>query len=282
MTSGCCDSLKENDMKSPSTRCLAGVAVLAGLAAYTAAAWAGDAADCLYLPPCWADRVVFYHTFDGRFDRPEINRIGAKALQTSGELASGFTGKGCRLPLGTAKNAAFEVSSPAISAHRPITLMCWFRLDRRMAETTWIGLLMLRGAGPYITHFVAGRGVWCGLREPTFISQIVAFPGISQFHNQWGGRAWFDEGVWHHVAMTVASASEVLVYRDGTLRDTIVVKGRTFKDHEVNTAAFGSQGHPMTIDECLVIDRALTADEIAQYVTSSRALREQNVPAVAR
>ena len=218
--------------------------------------------------------------FETRLDRPEINRIGATLRETSGELVSGFTGKGCRLPMGPAKNMALEISSPAISVHRPITLMCWFRLDRPMTETTWCGLLCLRGDGPYITHFVAGKGPWCGLREPTFISQVVAFPGISLFHNPWGGRAWFDAGVWHHVAMTVANASEIRIYRDGTLRDTIIPKGRTFKDHEVTTAVFGSQGHPMTIDEVLVLDRALTAEEIAHYVTSSQGLKERAFPVV--
>jgi hypothetical protein len=262
--------------------------MLAGLMAISvSAACAGDAVtksldavDCLYLPPSWADRVCFYHAFETRLDRPEINRIGATVLAASGELASGFVGKGCRLPMGSGKNAAFEISSPAISVHRPLTLMCWFQLDEPMTETTGFGLLALHGNGRYITHFVAGKGVWCGLREPTFISQVVAFPGIAQYSNSWGGRAWFDAGVWHHVAMTVANAGEIRIYRDGTHCETIVLKGRAFKDHEVTTAMFGSQGHPMTVDEVLVIDRALTAEEIARYVASSRSLRDRAFPVV--
>ena len=234
------------------------------MAFYAAAARGDDAppkslpaGDCFYLPPSWADRVGFYHSFESGVERPEINRIDAKMFAAGGESAPGFAGKGCRLPLGQAKNAALEISSPALSAHRPITLMCWFRLDRPMTETTGFALLTLRGSGPYIAHFVAGKGPWCRLKEPTYISQVIAFPGITQYNNAWGGRAWFDAGVWHHVAMTVANSSEIRIYRDGALCETIIVKGRMFKDQETTTAAFGSSGHPMTIDEVLVLDRRL-------------------------
>jgi hypothetical protein len=234
--------------------------------------------DCLYLPPSWADRVGFYHTFESQLDRPEINRVGAKLTQPAGELGPGFAGRGCRLPLGSAKNVPFEISCPAISVHRPITLMFWFRLDKPMTETSGFGLLTLRGNGPYISHFVAGKGPWCGLQEPTFISQVVAFPGIPQYHNSWGGRAWFDEGQWHHMAMTVANGAEIRIYRDGKLIETILPKGRLFKDGEVTTAAIGSRGHPMTVDEVILLDRVLTGSEIAQYVTSARSLKERAFP----
>jgi hypothetical protein len=245
------------------------------------AAGASAAEKCLYLPPAWADRVVFYDSFESGFDRPEINRLGAKLPPSDSTRPDGFAGRGCCLPLGPQHNAAMEIDSPALSIHRPLTLMCWFRLDAPMTESTGFQLLSLRGNGPYLTHFVAGKGPWCALKEPTFVCQVIAFPGIPQYNNPWGGRATFEPGVWHHVALTVANAAEIRVYRDGTLKETILPKGRPFRENEVHTAAFGSQGHPMTLDEVLVLDRALAPDELADYVTASRSLRERGFPVLA-
>jgi len=241
-------------------------------------AGASAARECVYLPPAWADRVVFYHSFESGFDRPEINRLGAKLPPSGSTRPDGFAGKGCPLPLSPRHEAALEIRSPALSIHRPLTLMCWFRVDAPMAESTGFHLLSLRGDGPYLSHFVAGKGPWCALAEPTFVYQVVSFPGIPQYNNPWGGRAMIEPGVWHHVALTVANAAEVRVYRDGTLKETILPKGRLFRDGEIHTAAFGSQGHPMTLDEVLVLDRALTPDELADYVTASRSLRDRGFP----
>jgi hypothetical protein len=116
------------------------------------------------------------------------------------------------------------------------------------------------------------------LKEPTFVYQVVAFPGIPQYNNCWGGRAMLEPGDWHHAALTVANAAEIRVYRDGTLQDTILPKGRPFRENEIHTAAIGSRGHPMTLDELLVLDRALTPDELAEYVTASRSLRGRGFP----
>jgi hypothetical protein len=232
----------------------------------------------VYLPPAWADRVVFYHSFEAGFDQPEINRLGAKLRPSGSTRPDGFAGRGCPLPLGPKQDAALEISSPGLSLHRPLTLMCWFRLDAPMTETTGFHLLSLRGDGPYVTHFVAGKGPWCALKEPTFVYQVVAFPGILLYHNSWGGRAMIEPGAWHHVALTVANASEVRVYRDGAIQETILPKGRPFRENEVHTATIGSRGHPMTVDELLVLDRALTADELAEYVTAARSLRGHGFP----
>jgi hypothetical protein len=255
------------------------VAGEAGVVAAAPAAGPDSAAEqYVYLPPAWADRVVFYHSFESGFDRPEINRLGAKLPPSGATRPDGFAGRGCCLPLDPKHGAALEISSPALSIHRPLTLMCWFRLDAPMAETTGFHLLSLRGDGPYVAHFVAGKGPWCALKEPTFVYQVIAFPGIAQYNNPWGGRAMIEPGAWHHVALTVANACEIRVYRDGALQETILPKGRPFRENEVHTAALGSQGHPMTVDELLVLDRALTPGELAEYVTASRSLRGRGFP----
>jgi hypothetical protein len=238
----------------------------------------GSVSNWLYLPPGWAERVVFYDSFESSPGEPEVNRIQARLPQATGERAEGFVGQGFRTPCGPQHKAAFEIVSPALSIHRPLTVMCWWRLDAPMQETTGFNLLNLHGNGPYLPHFVAGKGPWCALKEPTFIYQVVNFPGIPQYHNSWGGRAWFEPGEWHHVAMTVANANEVRVYRDGQVCETILPKGRAFKEGEINAAVFGSQGHPMTIDEALVVDRALTPEELADYVLAACSLRGRAFP----
>jgi hypothetical protein len=84
------------------------------------------------------------------------------------------------------------------------------------------------------------------------------------------------------VALTAANASEIRVYRDGTLQETILPKGRAFRENEVHAATVGSQGHPMTVDELLVLDRALAPDEVVEYVAASRSLRERAFPVQAQ
>jgi hypothetical protein len=59
------------------------------------------------------------------------------------------------------------------------------------------------------------------------------------------------------------------------------VKGRFFSaDDVVRTISLGSSwlAHPMTIDEVLVLDCAMTADQIAAYVTATNKLAEIGFP----
>ena len=248
---------------------VAGGSVLAG----------GEADRWLFLPPAWADRVVFYHAFEQGVDQPEINLAG---LQLRGEKTpptSGFAGRGYRAPNQYEKQTPLRLLGPALSVHKPITIMHWWRLDAAMKPETCFQLLRLSGTG-YIASFVRGKGEWCGLQAPTYISQLYDFPEISNHNNPWGGPAWFKDGEWHHVAITVANAREVRIYWDGVLRETILAKGRTFRAGDVGAADLDCNWlyHPMTIDDVIVVDRVLLPEEIAAYVQAVRSLREVEFP----
>lgn len=226
----------------------------------------------LYLPPTWADRVVFYHSFDGTLDRPDINDLGATLTTAPTATGPGFAGQGCPEPLGAAKKHGYEIASDGLSPHRPLTMMCWLRLETPVQETTWYNLLRLWRGDTYLTHFVAGKGEWCGLQRPTYIFQVVNFPGLPLYHNSWAGSPDWQPGEWHHVAMTVSGAANVRFYRDGKLVENILLKTRPFREGEVRIATFGDGKFPMTVDEVIVADRALQEDELADYVAQARQL----------
>lgn len=234
-----------------------------------------------YLPPAWEKRVIFYHSFESGLNQPEINLANAAIRGYQTEPVNGFAGRGYRMPKykPNGAEAPFMVSSPAFSLHKPLTAMLWWRLDEPMKEETCFDLLALTGPG-HVASFVRGKGEWCALREPTYISQVYNFPGLGNHNNPRGGRAWFEAGDWHHVAISVSTASEVAIYWDGAQREIIAVKGRAFVEGEGLNIMPGANGlyHPMTIDEFMVIDRALTAEEIASYTTAMRALTARSFP----
>jgi hypothetical protein len=247
------------------------------------AAWgqspAPAASEFLYLPPAWENRVVFYQAFEQGVNKPEINILGARIQGAVTAPAEGLAGRGYTAPNYNVNQTPLSLITPGLSAHRPLTLMCWWRLDAPMAETTCFSLLGLSGSG-FIASFVRGKGDWCGLTQPTCISQVYNFPGIANHNNPWGGRAWFAPGEWHHVAITVAGAQQVAIYWDGRLRETILIKGRLLREGDTSRADIGTSWlyHPMTLDDLIVVDRALTADEIADYVLAIRSLRDHGMP----
>lgn len=265
-------------LRFPALLALVGL-LLVNAARGEAPAPAPAAGDFLYLPPDWADRVVFYHAFEQGVDKPEINTLGARVRGSATAPAEGLTGRGYAAPNQYAKQTPLSLFSPGLSAHRPLTLMYWWRLDAPMTEGTCFSLLSLAGSG-FIANFVRGKGDWCGLAQPTYISQVYNFPGIANRNMPWGGRAWFEPGAWHHVALTVAGAQQVAIYWDGRLRETILLKGRLLREGDTGRADVGANWlyHPMTLDDLIVVDRALTAGEIADYVLAARRLREVGFP----
>jgi hypothetical protein len=255
---------------------LAGAGVSAGEEAAP-----GDA--FLYLPPKIADRVVFYHSFEKGLKAPEINLIGAKVTLAENEPAQGLAGSGYMAGSGKTakKKGGYVLQSAALSVHKPITVMFWWRLDEPMQETTGFNVVALRGKG-WISNFVAGKGPWCGLKEPTYCFQNYNFPGMENCNDVWGGRVWVEAGVWHHAALTVSGAADIRIYWDGQVRTRHAPKGRLFKEGEIASAELGTSGNgpAMTLDEVLVLDRALTAEEIAAYVTAAQKLAEVRFPAI--
>jgi hypothetical protein len=233
----------------------------------------------IYLPPVWADRVVFYHSFENGVAKPEINTIHGKLRGEKTAPVPGLTGRAYKAPNPKEKKTSLQLLSPALSPHKPLTVMLWFRLDAPMKEESGFNLVRISGKG-HIASFVHGKGNWCALKEPTYISQVHGFKGMKNHHNSWGGRVWFEPGEWHHAAITVANASEVRIFWDGKLRETIGVKGRLFQEGDCNSANLDPSWlhHPMSIDEVVICDRALTGEEIAEYVRAVRALAAMGYP----
>jgi hypothetical protein len=239
---------------------------------------AATAERCLFIPPSLERSVVFYHSFERSAGRAEINRLGGRLVNAKpGRLATGLTGKGYAHARGT---GALSLTKLAWPLHRPITVSLWWRLDEPMKPETCFHLASLRANG-YVSHFVRGRGGWCALKEPTFVLQVYNFPGISNVNGIRFGSAWVPHGVWHHAAVVVSAGSNVAVYWDGRRRGDVVVKGRLFGAADVvRSVDLGPSWlfHPMTIDEVLILDRALSAGEVRAYVTAVRKLREMARP----
>lgn len=239
-----------------------------------------DTSRYLYLLPEWADRVVYYQSFARDAKSPEIN---TGQLQVNGSVlppVAGFVGAGYTCPNSREGQQDFTLRGAALTVQKPLTVMYWFRLDAPMTEITNFSLIRLIGTG-YIANFVRGKGEWCALQYPTSIMQVYNFPGITNRTDPWDKRRVdFVAGTWHHVAMTVSNAAEIDVYWDGQLRTRHVAKGRSFHDGDVNQALLGCGGlyHPMTLDDVIVIDRALTADELADYQRACDGMRTLGFP----
>ena len=241
---------------------------------------AGGCEKYLYIPPSLAGNVILYHSFSRGAGRAEIDRLGGRVAAAKGKLVAGLTGSGYR-PVGKAALGLHKLAWPL---HKPITVGLWWRLEEPMKADSAFHLVSLRSTG-YISNFVRGKGRWCALTEPTFVVQVYNFPGISNVNGIRFGSAWMKHGVWHHAAVTVSEGSKVCVYWDGRLRSRTVVKGRLFGPADViRSIDLGPHwlAHPMTIDEVLVLDRALTAGEVGAYVTAVTKLAEAGFPFEAR
>ena len=233
----------------------------------------------LYLPPSLEDRVVFYHSFERGVKEPEINLVRGKISCGKMELADGFAGSGLKCSDRASAKNPLRVHSQALSAHRPLTVMMWWRLDAPMRDETCYHLIRLGGRG-YVAAFVRGKGKWCALTRPTFIFQVQSFPGIANRDDHWTGHAWIEPGTWHHVALTVATASDIRVYWDGRQRIRYGIKGRRFQKGDTSSLDLGATWlfHPTTIDEVVVLDRALDEQEVRKYIEATCRLAEIGAP----
>jgi hypothetical protein len=235
----------------------------------------------LYIPPWMADHVVFYHSFEQGPDKPEINLLGAKvqAVKPAADEApadpAGLTGR-CFA-------GSLHLREAAIPLGRPITVSLWWRLREALKPDGGFGLIGLNAKAGYISNFVRS-GPWCGLKEPHAVIQCYSFPGVSNVNGIYGSALATEPGVWHHAAMVVAGGSQVTVYWDGAVRGTFYVNGRALGEKDlVQSIGLGQEGatRPMAIDEVLILDGALTAGEIREYVTAARGLAAMRFPAVA-
>ena len=143
------------------------ISILAGfciwlISAHVALAQQSMSCDaCLYLPPSFADRVVFYDGFE-LATMPEINRIHAISRGARMLVSDGFAGGGCRSTQPQKNERPLEITSPALSPAHPLTIMRWWRVDAPMVETSSFQLLALaRGQRSHQRFHPRQRGLVC-------------------------------------------------------------------------------------------------------------------------
>jgi hypothetical protein len=238
---------------------------------------------CLYVPPSLAPRVVYYHSFDAAIDRPEINALGAQVSLADVTAAPGLAGRACRFAADRKGKGGLALRGLAMPLHHPWTLSMWWRLDEPMKAESGFHLASMAGKG-FMSNFVAGKGPWCALNGPTFVAQVYNWPGISNINDIYEGPAWVEPGAWHHAALVVSKGSSVRVYWDAALKADLSLKGRLLAASDLAAyAEFGPRGqsHPMSVDEVMVLDVALEAEQLRDYMTAVRQLAAVNVPVLA-
>jgi hypothetical protein len=237
---------------------------------------------CLAVPPFLEDRLIYYNSFDSPDENPEVNVIGAQAL---GKVTAGFPGMVGR-SAGVGKNsAALHLRSSAFSPHRPLTVSFWWALQEDAKVDGSFGLFHLANGPGFVSHFSRGRGDWCALQRPAGVLQVYHLPGIANVNGihdyDLMSHLELKAGVWHHTALTFSSGSVVILYTDGRPSYTVHLRGRGFNEADgLHDLTLGiAQGTPMWMDEVLILQRVLTADEIAEYVRILTSMRQVSYPA---
>ena len=234
-----------------------------------------------YLPPNVEGHVLLYHTFEGEADQPDIAPDGVRVESPDGKPADGLTGRGLAFEPGAGQGDV-ALRHKAFTVERPMTAMMWFRLPKPMTDTDGFKLVSLHGPKGHIVNYVRGKGKWRRLKRPTFLCRVWGFEGLVDAQPYGGGSGRVAHGQWHHVALTVAAGAEVRVYWDGVERFRYAVKRRRFTADDIHTVVFGPGRSPvsMTIDEAVVLSKALSRDEIVRYIEAVRRLREIGYPVV--
>lgn len=261
------------------------LALTMGVAVAEDAPPAVDPARCSYLPEGLLDRVVYYHGFSRGVRYPEVNRIEAthRFQGNAGKVVEGFSGRAMQMPP-EGKGGSLLVQSKALSPARSMTLSMWYRVDADTNEKQNAYLINLTGPGRrHISTYICKRMNFHRSQTPPCYAVLVRnFPGLRDYYRA-SGTVRYRKGTWHHVALVFGGARRVQVYWDGRLRGDWTNKVRPFTDDEGGTVRFGRAGYedfPMTLDDIMVLDVAMTARQIARYIEACRALHEVNFPAV--
>ena len=231
------------------------------------------------LPPSFEDRLLYYQSFDTPDGGPEVNETGSTPNALEPE-PDGIRG---RCALG-AKDTGLHLNSDVFSPHRPLTASFWWALQEDAAVDGIFGMFHLAGERGMISHFSRGKGEWCGLQRPAGVVQVYYFDGIANVNGIYEGdllaKLDLRAGVWHHTAMVVRAASLTEVYTDGAKAFETRNNGRNFlpedKLHDLRVGSFwGAQAY---LDEVMILQRALSADEIGEYVHMVRQMAAVGYP----
>jgi hypothetical protein len=238
------------------------------------------AAGNVSLPPAFEDRLLYYHGFERADGAAEFCADGVTPSRPIPAIEKGFRGRAGL----TGDGKAFELKSEHLSPHLPLTVSFWWALPKDHTLDGAFGLLHLGGGKGFVSHFTRGRGEWCALERPAAILQVYSIPGIRNvngiYDRDWLARMDLRAWVWHHTALVFQGASLVEVYTDGEKAWQVRTRGRSFRaDDGFRSLALGSRhGTPVAVDEVIVLRRALTAGEIADYVSALRQMRAVAYP----
>jgi len=234
----------------------------------------------LSLPPSFEDRLLYYNAFEGSDGKPEINTGKIVQVGRIEAKTDGFRGR-CGI---TGRGRALQLRSDAFSPHRPLSVSLWWALQEDAKIDDCFGLFHLSGKKGYVSHFSRGKGTWCALPRPAAILQVYYIPGIKNVNGIYDrdlmAHLELKAGVWHHTALVFNGASLVEVYTDGRRAWKVRVRGRPFRQSDqLHNLVIGTRGvPPMAIDDVLILRRALTAGEIADYFAAISQMREVAYP----
>jgi hypothetical protein len=229
--------------------------------------------------PAWMQEcLIYYNTFEGKPDGPDVNTEGI----TVGEAAETAAGGLFRRCLDTTAKP-LVLKSAAFSAHRPLTLSFWWALPKDLPVDGGYSLFQFSGRG-IVSAFTRGKGDWCALQRPAGVLQVYYFPGIQNVNGiyDYDLAAHLDlrAGVWHHTAVVLRQATNVQLYTDGKPVCEITLSGREFtKADALETLSLGGG---VLLDEVAVLNRAVASGMIADYYRGVARLREYYAPDGAR
>jgi hypothetical protein len=227
------------------------------------------------VPPYFEDRVIYYNGFGQEDGKPEIDKVKAQQVWPIKTAPGGFLGKGLVI---TGQNQALHLQSEAFSAHGPVAFSWWWAMSRDLKIDDGFDLFLLQGRG-IIAHFSRGKGEWCALQRPAGVVQVYYFPDIQSVNGiyDFDLMAHLDLriGVWHHGAMVITGGTLVEAYTDGEPVFSVRIKGRPLgpEDNLRDLIIGSAYGYPMMVDEVMAFNRAISGDEIREYVKAMRQMK---------
>jgi len=223
-------------------------------------------------PRWFSENAIVYGSFDAVRENALFERSSGVEVRepVPPRRAGGFIGDA----LDTTERP-LRLQGACLSPHRPWTLSFWWALPADLPVDGGFGLFGLSGKG-YIGAFVRGKGDWCALQRPAGVLQVYYFAGIRNVNDIYdmdiARTLVLRARVWHHTAAVFRLGSVVELYNDGSLASRITTTGRCFRpDDEMRNLEIGGG---VWLDELAVLNRAVSPEQIRDYVQGMRRIAE--------
>lgn len=229
------------------------------------------------LPPFLENRLLYFHSFAK--PEPDVNALGFESPKKPAVAAEGFSG-GCAVLKGElVLQPSKQPGAKPLSLDRPLTIGFWWCAPDGLPANAGGGFFSVNCQHGYLSNFIRG-GPWCELRDSANVFQVYSFPGMGNYNGIFDYT--FRQGValgkdqWHCTVLTVSNASEMRLYVDGKLAAEFAARGRSFTASDaVQRLAFGSfPGAGLYVDELMILDVALSAEQVAFCYEAVRSLRQ--------